>query len=579
VTVAGGALFLFSPGTNGPTAGPGPDVVARPFGAPVIAPKEELVSPPVVPAAAPVPGISSPPSTEGRVEPSTASEQPVARPEREEEPEPELSTLNRLALDAIRAGKLADMAMSGGDRAIAADERAVTLESGSGTRRTSWGEFAAEDLFTICENMGAQGDAWLEACAFGFDHGLTGRAEAFLHRYLETVSEEGDRAKAHELLAEVRQEEVPEGGYVWNGRQGVFENPRTIFQRKILDHAEELIRRFERSQALATLERTFPEILECLEGPSVDPETREAIVAKALAALREMRRHRVERLLTRARRSSPIANLAALKRELNRRRTAALEIIFDEAIYVPKEHPDYAKGDEANGQARVDGLVDPVRELWNRSGAHAMDSATRQLVEQIRAIDERYYAALGVEPEEEEEEGIQELLHNFDTAASLSIRSFSLDAREARDLSWNRRVAEYNAALKHPDLPERVREHVRLINEYREMMGRRACFIDVRLNRACEKHSRVCDEAGKIWHEGADGTPTSRAKEEGYPDSVAENIAIGYDSPGEIWTRGWYRSSGHHRNVLQEKWTCMGYGYVGRVGTQNFGDIPPPKGL
>jgi len=44
----------------------------------------------------------------------------------------------------------------------------------------------------------------------------------------------------------------------------------------------------------------------------------------------------------------------------------------------------------------------------------------------------------------------------------------------------------------------------------------------------------------------------------------------------DTWERGWYRASDHHRNGLGGRWTCLGYGYAGRVGTQNFSAIPVP---
>jgi uncharacterized protein YkwD len=57
---------------------------------------------------------------------------------------------------------------------------------------------------------------------------------------------------------------------------------------------------------------------------------------------------------------------------------------------------------------------------------------------------------------------------------------------------------------------------------------------------------------------------------------VAENVAIGYANPKDIWTRGWYRASDHHRNALGSGHTCIGYGYVGTVGTQNFASAGAP---
>ena len=68
------------------------------------------------------------------------------------------------------------------------------------------------------------------------------------------------------------------------------------------------------------------------------------------------------------------------------------------------------------------------------------------------------------------------------------------------------------------------------------------------------------------------------AKAEGFPGGVGENVAIGYGSPSDVWWKGWYRASDHHRNGLSDAWNCGGYGYQGSVGTENFSNIGAPKG-
>ncbi len=95
-------------------------------------------------------------------------------------------------------------------------------------------------------------------------------------------------------------------------------------------------------------------------------------------------------------------------------------------------------------------------------------------------------------------------------------------------------------------------------------------------NRTSRPHSAACNAAGRIWHNGPDGTPQSRAQAEGFAGGVAENVAIGYGNPRDIWTRGWYRASDHHRNAVGAGHTCIGYGYVGNVGTQNFAAAGAP---
>ena len=167
--------------------------------------------------------------------------------------------------------------------------------------------------------------------------------------------------------------------------------------------------------------------------------------------------------------------------------------------------------------------------------------------------------------------------HNLNE--KLSVKSYSLNAADRQDYEWNRRVDRYNDALKGSGITRDEIEHARVLNDYREMMGRRRLFLDARLCRATKKHSAACDRAGRIWHVGEDGDPQSRARAEGFTAGVSENVAIGYSSPADIWTRGWYRASDHHRNGLNDNWNCLGYGYVGSVGTENFSSIGNPKGF
>lgn len=253
-----------------------------------------------------------------------------------------------------------------------------------------------------------------------------------------------------------------------------------------------------------------------------------------------------------------LAPLRARKLELNRRREAALRVIGDAKVYLPEAHPDFKKGDEANGQKAVDALVRAVQELWD-APAVPIDPAWRA------------EAKAAVDPD-------PVLLHNL-APETLDLKTFALDAKELDLWSWNRKVDRYNAALADADVGALEKEGAAVINGYREMMGRRRLFLDSRLCRSSKKHSAACNAAQKIWHAGADGDPQTRAKLEAFPNPVGENVAISFAHGADAWWRGWFRASDHHRNGLSDAWTCMGYAYVGNVATQTFSSIPAPKSL
>jgi hypothetical protein len=213
------------------------------------------------------------------------------------------------------------------------------------------------------------------------------------------------------------------------------------------------------------------------------------------------------------------STLAALKQDLDQRRRDALRAIFDAAVY--------RTGDE-RAQYEVDRAVARVRELW---------------------------------------------------LSTPGLRDVATSSAETALIDWNRRAERYNSSHTSPDVDGNARAHARIINDYREMMGRRRLFLDPRLCRAAIKHARACDRAGRVWHAGDDGDPVARARAEQFDSEIAELVCIGYGNPGDVWWDAWYRSSDDHRTALGDGWNCLGYGYAGRVGALLLGRASPPGEL
>ena len=119
--------------------------------------------------------------------------------------------------------------------------------------------------------------------------------------------------------------------------------------------------------------------------------------------------------------------------------------------------------------------------------------------------------------------------------------------------------------------------NVKSVNDYRMMMGLLAVKIDEKLVRAARGHSRHMATNGYFAHNvpapyatPTNRTPGVRAKQQGFGGGVGENIARG-PGTGHGAFMAWFRSSGHHRNMLSGGHRWMGTGNSGGHWTQKFG--------
>ena len=347
--------------------------------------------------------------------------------------------------------------------------------------------------------------------------------------------------------------------------------------RETAARAPALCRRVAEAGDREKLQEAFEELLALHRSPDLTKEAAGSVREQAIAALRECRERRVRSLEVQERNAADLRRILELKEELDRRRAAAIEAIYDKATYLPEDHPDWKMDDALNGQSGVDKRVQAVRGIWSGGDqlSTALHPSIRTDLAMVRAIDEDHLTSLAAKPETVTPGRFLRIRINL--LEKLDLRNVALDRKERERHAWDRRVEAFNRKLEDPRIDDEAKAHVRVVNDYREMMGRKRLFIDPRLCAASSKHSVVQNDAQRIWHVGSDGDPRTRARAAGFPAGVAENVAIGYPSPDEIWTRGWYRASDHHRNGLSDAWTCMGYGFEGNVGTQLFSNIPPPK--
>jgi uncharacterized protein YkwD len=117
-----------------------------------------------------------------------------------------------------------------------------------------------------------------------------------------------------------------------------------------------------------------------------------------------------------------------------------------------------------------------------------------------------------------------------------------------------------------------------LVNAERARAGCGALREDARLVRAARLHSQDMLARNYFSHDSPDGAdPSDRARREGYPSGVGENIAAGYPTPQAV-VAAWMDSPGHRANILDCRYRSTGVGFAqGSTGyrtywTQDFGD-------
>ncbi|MBI4880961.1 MAG: HEAT repeat domain-containing protein [Planctomycetes bacterium] len=252
---------------------------------------------------------------------------------------------------------------------------------------------------------------------------------------------------------------------------------------------------------------------------------------------------------------------AAFRRQLaadiKEARKEALRIINDGNAY-----PDDAHG--AVGQPRVDSAVAALRQLWLGAG--------RLFIEKVPEVNNalyyvreaaRYLKRAGRSPNwyEEDLKGAYEDLNEvFD---GMSLAYSRPEQKKIEELY------EYNATCASTASDEE-RRFVRILNDYRVMLGLRCLEMDDRLVVACRKHSQEMQDLGYFAHESPvseNRTPQMRAAREGFGGGVGENCAVSGDAQDAF--DGWYNSSGHHRLLVGAGAAQVGIGHsVGQGGAR-----------
>jgi uncharacterized protein YkwD len=159
----------------------------------------------------------------------------------------------------------------------------------------------------------------------------------------------------------------------------------------------------------------------------------------------------------------------------------------------------------------------------------------------------------------------------------------------ARRSAWGARAAAVGTALAVSAIPSvaaadsasaatsstaEVRTAVvKLTNVARVAAGCKELKVSVRLTKAAQGHAKDMAAEDYFSHTSADGrTWDQRIRDADWDKPAGENIAYGFKTSVDV-LKGWMKSPGHKRNILNCKFRYIGIGYSadGLYWVQDFG--------
>jgi len=399
-------------------------------------------------------------------------------------------------------------------------------------------------------------------------HEFARRAEDEAHRAIERAVElePGLQGEAWRLLARVLETPVPADGFVVHDHR--FTTP---------ERRDALVREARAKTLFAAAMGDDPSgarsaVAEIAKLGSAHQERLDALLADRLRVAEDGVRKDggAKRLL----------DLVEERRVLDEARSGAFELILDTTKYpFPYEGDGVARATRTlhdKTQVEIDRRVSTVKKLSEdaESNAITIPSDLRKRSAALAAAVDLFAAAGRIEPKLGADVACAAFLPDGEKKVSalticVSAAEKSALDRDARTMRENETKASSASAAE--------RAQLRVTNDYRLMMGRRALALDERLLLSARDHCQEMYKCGYFGHSGA--TPETRSlplrvRARGFTtDMVGENIARA-TSPQHAHSL-WLHSSGHHRNILNEMWTVAGSAVAGDLFTQNFGAAEP----
>jgi len=276
--------------------------------------------------------------------------------------------------------------------------------------------------------------------------------------------------------------------------------------------------------------------------------------------------------------------LTTVHTKLTAARKEALRVIFDKKIY-----PDANHG--RSGQPIVDQAVDRVKAIFpvhQRAFGPAVKRFARAMAAHQRILEvDAQLARCGAT------DGLQ-LKPSLEKAVGPGTRP-ELLAILVQLVDYRRhctRVIRYNRAV-FTTATDDERKLIDRTNQYRMQLGLKLLAISEPLVQAARRHSQEMARLGYFGHTSptpANRSPGRRCANQGYRHFAGENCMSG-GGPDAAF-RGWYNSSGHHRNMLNPRINEIGVGHGGPwtedLGARSSLDLdnpprsppkktPPPK--
>ncbi|MCA8943982.1 MAG: FHA domain-containing protein [Planctomycetes bacterium] len=260
------------------------------------------------------------------------------------------------------------------------------------------------------------------------------------------------------------------------------------------------------------------------------------------------------------------------RRELDSRRAAALQLIFDTKRYFAPYKPPAVSGERyaeyLEVQREIDDLVEQVRQAYDGKQKVKVPQTLhrdRERVEWIAAT----LAQFG-EPVDELRERV-EWVCALPEANELTVRNFCWTVAERHAQDRADRVDRFNQN-KLRGVPRSESDQVAITNSYRRLLGRQPLAFNPKLLSSARGHADEMSDLGYFSHYSPTPgreSPFDRMRLAGYESGIAENLA-NHDSAKSAHD-GWTHSSGHHRNLLSASLTEFAVGNTGRYWVQNFG--------
>ena len=285
--------------------------------------------------------------------------------------------------------------------------------------------------------------------------------------------------------------------------------------------------------------------------------TEDELKADVIKDFEGFKEKEAEKYISEAIRKSGVS-VDRLREVLKENRPKALKAIMN---------PAYTEADNCKLQPEVDEACEPLFKVWRDPVSYAVEHHELDLATPASKLDG--LASLLSEISDE----LAAWPDGHADAASL-MRARGAEELNVKEKEYkaNSGVLEANEKVEGGTLTEEDKDHVRVLNDYRMMLGKSALTINLTLCKACFEHSKYMNKIKQLAH-NINGhpygrTPQDRARRAGFGGSVAENCLVGA-STGDAAVWQWYNAAEHHRNMIGNH-SIIGVGHDGQYWTQNF---------